>query len=136
MRCGRARMLRPAPSAVPCLPMLSAEREWIADHLDARYQRARDDGVSPPTAAVLVRRNADAAPIADALRARGVPVEVVGLAGLLAIPEVAEVVAMLRLVADPDGRRCGDAGAHRFTLAARCPRPRGAVAARACRSAG
>ena len=57
--------------------------------------------VSPPTAAVLVRRNADAAPIADALRARGIPVEVVGLAGLLSIPEVADVVAMLRLVADP-----------------------------------
>ncbi|WP_304528456.1 3'-5' exonuclease, partial [Mycobacterium sp. E2238] len=62
---------------------------------------ARADGVSPPTAAVLVRRNADAAPIADALRARGVPVEVIGLAGLLSIPEVADVVAMLRLVADP-----------------------------------
>ena len=55
----------------------------------------------PPTAAVLVRRNADAAPMADALTARGVPVEVVGLAGLLAVPEVADVVAMLRLVADP-----------------------------------
>ena len=58
-------------------------------------------GASPPTAAVLVRRNADAAPIADALRARGIPVEVVGLAGLLSVPEVADVVAMLRLVADP-----------------------------------
>ncbi|MEI4920448.1 hypothetical protein Q8G81_33345, partial [Klebsiella pneumoniae] len=32
---------------------------------------------------------------------RGIPAEVVGLAGLLSIPEVAEVVAMLRLVADP-----------------------------------
>ncbi len=99
--------LRPRPDAPPgtvrcaLLADVTAEREWIADHLDAQYQRARDDGVGPPTAAVLVRRNADAAPIADALRARGIPVEVVGLAGLLAIPEVAEVVAMLRLVADP-----------------------------------
>ncbi len=56
-----------------------------------------------PTAAVLVRRNADAAPMAEALTARGIPVEVVGLAGLLAIPEVADVVAMLRLVVDPTG---------------------------------
>ena len=48
-----------------------------------------------------MRRNADAAPIADALTARGVPVEVVGLSGLLSIPEVADVVAMLRLAADP-----------------------------------
>ena len=39
--------------------------------------------------------------MAAALRARGVPVEVVGLAGLLSVPEVADVVAMLRLVADP-----------------------------------
>ena len=99
--------LRPRPDAPPgtvrcaLLPDVRAEREWIADHLDAHYQRAHADGVSPPTAAVLVRRNADAAPIADALRARGIPVEVVGLAGLLSIPEVADVVAMLRLVADP-----------------------------------
>jgi ATP-dependent DNA helicase UvrD/PcrA len=83
------------------LPDARAEREWIADHLQGHYQRAQADGVSPPTAAVLVRRNADAAPIADTLRARGIPVEVVGLAGLLSIPEVADVVAMLRLVADP-----------------------------------
>ncbi|OBI46210.1 ATP-dependent helicase [Mycobacterium colombiense] len=99
--------LRPRPDAPPgtvrcaLLPDVTAEREWIAEHLDARYRQARDEGVGPPTAAVLVRRNADAAPIADALRARGIPVEVVGLAGLLAIREVAEVVAMLRLVADP-----------------------------------
>jgi DNA helicase-2/ATP-dependent DNA helicase PcrA len=39
--------------------------------------------------------------MADALTARGVPVEVVGLAGLLSVTEVADVVAMLRLVADP-----------------------------------
>ncbi len=50
---------------------------------------------------MLVRRNADAAPIAEALTSRGVPVEVVGLAGLLGVPEVADVVAMLRMVADP-----------------------------------
>jgi DNA helicase-2/ATP-dependent DNA helicase PcrA len=99
--------LRSRPDAPPgtvraaLLPDVQAEREWIADHLDGNYQRARADGVGPPTAAVLVRRNADAAPIADALRVRGIPVEVVGLAGLLSIPEVAEVVAMLRLVADP-----------------------------------
>jgi DNA helicase II / ATP-dependent DNA helicase PcrA len=99
--------LRPRPDALPgtvgcaLLPDARAEREWIADHVYGHYQRAHAEGISPPTAAVLVRRNADAAPIADALRARGIPVEVVGLAGLLSIPEVADVVAMLRLVADP-----------------------------------
>lgn len=99
--------LRPRPDAAPgtvraaLLADAQAERDWIADHLHERYQRAAADGVTPPTAAVLVRRNADAAPIAEALRARGIPVEVVGLAGLLSVPEVAELVAMLRLVADP-----------------------------------
>ncbi|GBE65608.1 ATP-dependent DNA helicase [Mycobacterium sp. MFM001] len=92
-----------APGTVACalLPDVCAEREWVASHLERRYQRARAERVSPPTAAILVRRNADAAPIAAALRARGIPVEVVGLAGLLSVPEVADVVAMLRLVAGP-----------------------------------
>jgi DNA helicase II / ATP-dependent DNA helicase PcrA len=101
----RALRSRPdaAPGTVRCalLADVQAERDWVADHLQRRYQQATADGVAPPTAAVLVRRNADAAPMATALRARGVPVEVVGLAGLLSVPEVADVVAMLRLVADP-----------------------------------
>ncbi|MBE1547374.1 DNA helicase-2/ATP-dependent DNA helicase PcrA [Mycobacterium sp. OAS707] len=98
------RALRPRPDAQPgvircaLLNDVVAERDWVADHLAAIYHGA--DGPAP-TAAVLVRRNADAAPMADALTARGVPVEVVGLAGLLAVPEVADLVAMLRMVADP-----------------------------------
>ena len=92
-----------APGTVRCalLADVQGERDWVADHLHRRYQQAAADGVAPPTAAVLVRRNAEAAPMAAALRARGIPVEVVGLAGLLSVPEVADVVAMLRLVADP-----------------------------------
>ncbi|HTI75975.1 MAG TPA: ATP-dependent DNA helicase [Mycobacterium sp.] len=101
------RSLRPRPGAQPgvircaLLDDVVAERDWVADHLAGVYHGARSDGSAAPTAAVLVRRNADAAPMADALAARGVPVEVVGLAGLLAVPEVADLVAMLRLVADP-----------------------------------
>src|SRR6185436_4457132 len=79
----------------------ATERDWVADHLASMYHEARSDGAAVPTAAVLVRRNADAAPMADALAARGVPAEVVGVAGLLAVPEVADLVATLRLVADP-----------------------------------
>ncbi len=101
----RALRSRPgaAPGTVRCalLSDVQAEREWVADHLQRRYQQATADGVAPPTAAVLVRRNSDAAPMAATLRTRGLPVEVVGLAGLLSVPEVADVVAMLRLVADP-----------------------------------
>lgn len=51
--------------------------------------------------AVLVRRNADSAGIAAALGERGVPVEVVGLGGLLSTPEVQDVVALLRLAVEP-----------------------------------
>lgn len=101
------RPLRPRPDAAPgtvrcaLLTDVAAERDWVAEHLACIHHRARAAGRRPPTAAVLVRRNADAAPMAAALTSRGVPVEVVGLAGLLAVPEVADVVAALRLVADP-----------------------------------
>ena len=101
------RALRPRPGAAPGTVRcalhsdIASEREWVACHIARRYAEAADAGSPPPTAAVLVRRNADAGPMAEALSARGVPVEVVGLAGLLSIPEVADVVAMLRLVADP-----------------------------------
>ena len=77
------------------------EREWIADRIENEFRVALDEERPPPTAAVLVRRNADAEPLAEVLRARGLPVEVVGLGGLLHVPEVADVIAMLRLVADP-----------------------------------
>ncbi|WP_029115414.1 ATP-dependent DNA helicase [Mycobacterium sp. URHB0044] len=101
------RELLPRPGAQPgtircaLLNDVVSERDWLADGLARIYHGAREAGTAVPTAAVLVRRNADAVPIADALTARGVPVEVVGLAGLLAISEVADVVAMLRLAADP-----------------------------------
>ena len=40
-------------------------------------------------------------PAAGGLEARGVPVEVVGLGGLLTVPEVADIVATLRVLHDP-----------------------------------
>ena len=101
------RELMPRPDAPPgdircaLATDVSDERAWVADHVAQRWNDARVSGGPVPTTAVLMRRNADAAPMADALTARGVPVEVVGLGGLLGIPEVADVVAMLRLAADP-----------------------------------
>ena len=50
--------------------------------------------------AVLTRRNADIAPLYGELTAREVPVEIVGLGGLLHLPEVMDVTATLRLVDD------------------------------------
>jgi DNA helicase-2/ATP-dependent DNA helicase PcrA len=101
------RELMPRPDAQPgeircaLLSDAATERAWVADHVAMRFGEAWKSGTPPPTTAVLLRRNADAAPMADALRARGIPVEVVGLGGLLAVAEVADVVAMLRLAADP-----------------------------------
>jgi DNA helicase-2/ATP-dependent DNA helicase PcrA len=83
------------------LPDVRAEREWVADSLAARWFAELDETGVPPTAAVLVRRRADMAPIAAELRARGLPVEVVGLGGLLDEPEVADLVSTLRVLADP-----------------------------------
>ncbi len=101
------RPLRPRPGAEPGSVLcalhrdVAGERHWVADHIATRYRAAAAAGQEPPTAAVLVRRNADAGPVAAALSARGVPVEVVGLAGLLSVPEVAQLISVLRLVIDP-----------------------------------
>lgn len=58
-------------------------------------------GREPPSTAVLVRRRADMAAMAAALRQQGLPVEVVGLGGLIDEPEVADLIAVLRVLVDP-----------------------------------
>jgi DNA helicase-2/ATP-dependent DNA helicase PcrA len=96
--------LRAGPGAgtghvrVALLPDVAAEITWLADGVAARWEQA---GEAPPTTAVLVRRRADMDAVATALRARGLPVEVVGLGGLLDTPEVRDLVSALRLIADP-----------------------------------
>ncbi len=80
---------------------IAQERDWIAERIAREWATARENEEPPPTSAVLIRRNADAAPLAEALREQGLPVEIVGLGGLLATPEVADIVATLRLIAEP-----------------------------------
>lgn len=53
------------------------------------------------TAAVLVRTRSQIPRLEAALRAVELPVEVVGVGGLLATPEVADTVATLRVLSDP-----------------------------------
>lgn len=91
------------PGDIRCalLPDIRAERDWVADAVAGVWLAELDASGEPPTAAVLVRRRADMAPIAAALRERGLPVEVVGLGGLLDEPEVADLVSTLRVLADP-----------------------------------
>ncbi|WP_228829900.1 ATP-dependent DNA helicase [Nocardia beijingensis] len=105
--------LRAKPDAGPGVVALAstetvaAEREWVAERIAAEWAARRAAQQQPPTSAVLVRRNADAAPLAEALRAQGLPVEIVGLGGLLATPEVADIVATLRLIAEPGSGSAG-----------------------------
>jgi len=69
---------------------------WIAHHwLDVR---GRATGVS---AAVLCRKRSQFGAVIDALEQAGLPVEVVGLGGLLTTPEVSDIVALLWVVQDP-----------------------------------
>lgn len=72
------------------------EVDWIAESVVARHET----GTGWAEQAILVRRNALLAPLFEALRERDVPVEIVGLGGLLGLPEVAPVVSTLRVIDD------------------------------------
>ncbi|MFF0010140.1 UvrD-helicase domain-containing protein [Streptomyces sp. NPDC005374] len=96
--------LRPAPGAerdgmVRCA-LLSTQAEeigWLADSI-AHLVRT---GKEPGEIAVLCRTATDFAEIQGALVERDVPVEVVGLSGLLHLPEVADLVAVCEVLQDP-----------------------------------
>ncbi len=77
------------------------ERSWIADSIEERWKAAEAAGEAPPTTAILVRRNEDSAPLAAELESRGIPAEVVGIGGLLHVPEIEDIIATLRVMADP-----------------------------------
>lgn len=96
------------------LPTYKDEAAWIADRILAAWRNAAtpatggatgDPASIPvdrrPTTAVLIRARAQIPPIEAALRARGLPVDVVGLGGLLDTPEVRDVVSTLRVLSDP-----------------------------------
>ncbi|CAL9578455.1 ATP-dependent DNA helicase Rep [Streptomyces sp. enrichment culture] len=96
--------LRPAPGAerdgtVRCalLRTHAEEIDWIADSVAHLVHT----GTAPGEIAVLCRTATDFAEIQGALVARDVPVEVVGLSGLLHLPEVADLVAVCEVLQDP-----------------------------------
>jgi DNA helicase II / ATP-dependent DNA helicase PcrA len=101
--------LRPAPGReddsqvrVALLPDVVSEAAWVA----AQVQTAVE--ALPPVeaghwsrAAVLCRKRSMFARLRAAFEERGVPVEVVGLGGLLTVPEVADLRATLQVLDDP-----------------------------------
>jgi DNA helicase II / ATP-dependent DNA helicase PcrA len=78
------------------LPTHADELAWVVGAIEQLVRR----GTAPRDIAILVRARTDFAPYHDALVAAGVPVEVVGLGGLLSLPEVADVVATLEVLDD------------------------------------
>ncbi len=110
--------LKPAQTYVPrfadpivrCAyaPTYVDEAGWIAEQIDKAWQEWERDPADvpapasgPPTTAVLVRARSQIANLERALRERGLPVEVVGLGGLLDTPEVRDVVSTMQVLADP-----------------------------------
>jgi DNA helicase-2/ATP-dependent DNA helicase PcrA len=78
---------------------------WHADRESAANAVTRDaptcNNVAPRSIAVLVRAWKLVPRIESALRERRVPVEILGVGGLLHQPEVVDVVATLTVLADP-----------------------------------
>lgn len=77
------------------------EQVFVADQMK-KYWDARSEKF---TAAVLVRKRRHSEPMAAELRARGIPVEIVGLSGLLDVPEVADMVAVATMLVRPQDNR-------------------------------
>jgi superfamily I DNA/RNA helicase len=79
----------------------AAEARHIADHLTELRTKYLSPSGSPPSwseMAVLCRKRRLIGPIVDALTGAGIPVEVVGIGGLLDRPEVVEVMAWLEVL--------------------------------------
>jgi len=73
------------------------EVDWVCDRIiDLREKQGRWAGI-----AVLARTAATLVDVDRALRRRGVPTRLVGAAGLLQVPVVAELRAMLEVLDDP-----------------------------------
>ncbi|MFI5753740.1 UvrD-helicase domain-containing protein [Streptomyces sp. NPDC051569] len=96
--------LRPAPGAerdgtvrIALLRTHAEEIDWLADSIAHLVRTGREPG----EIAVLCRTAGDFPEIQGALVARDVPVEVVGLSGLLHLPEVADLVAVCEVLQDP-----------------------------------
>jgi DNA helicase-2/ATP-dependent DNA helicase PcrA len=97
---------RGGPGAVRAalLPTVLDEADWLAAQLAEVWEEdvaERRTGRVGRSVAVLCRRRSQFDLVARALRARGVPVELVGLGGLLATPEVRDLVSTLQVVSDP-----------------------------------
>jgi DNA helicase-2/ATP-dependent DNA helicase PcrA len=79
----------------------AALAEDILKYRVTDFELEPDGSPVPPAIAVLCRRRAQMEPIRRQLEARGIAYEIVGLGGLLDTPEIVDLVATLRVLADP-----------------------------------
>ncbi len=83
-----------------------SECEWIAEQAKALHGKPTAEGRDPvqwKDIAILVRRKAAMDMLLQILNEKDIPVEVLGLGGLLKTPEVTEVVAWLRALETKPG---------------------------------
>ncbi|MFC7401999.1 ATP-dependent helicase [Citricoccus sp. GCM10030269] len=76
---------------------------WYRDSVEEAEALVRDLIAVPQgrTRAVLCRNRSQFLPLMDAMDAADVPYEVLGLSGLLSVPEVADLIAVLHVISDP-----------------------------------
>ena len=86
-------------SRSPATPTRWTEARWIADRVVRLHDERRATVVGVRRA--VPQRAGCSSSLQQAFEEREVPVEIVGLAGLLKLPEVVEVLAYARAVADP-----------------------------------
>ncbi|HET7801174.1 MAG TPA: UvrD-helicase domain-containing protein [Humibacillus xanthopallidus] len=90
----------PGTVTIDRLESAEAEAAHVAAWVAARW-RSPSGRRTSRSAAVLCRRRSSFPLVIEALRAENLPVEVVGLGGLLVTPEVSDLVAALWVVQDP-----------------------------------
>jgi DNA helicase-2/ATP-dependent DNA helicase PcrA len=91
-----------APNGEGAVELLRVQDEQSeADAIAERVLASHEGGIPWHEIAVLCRKSRLFEPLQRAFAERGVPAEFVGLAGLLKLPEVIEVLAYVRAVADP-----------------------------------
>ena len=81
------------------------EAEGISEYFSNLWfdpERMGKDEKDRTSFAVLVRKRSQIAEIELALRAENIPVEVLGVGGLVNVAEVADVISLLHVVTDPD----------------------------------
>lgn len=79
---------------------VDAEAERVAEWF-VRVRRDRAERGLPTSGAVLARSRRHLSRFAEALGRCGVPHQLMGIGGLLSVPEVVDVVSALRVIADP-----------------------------------